>query len=168
MTAFLAAPAILQGHVFCALAAFVLGPVALFRQRRDRLHRVFGYLWVTAMASLAVSGLFIESAEFAVVGPFGPIHLLSLYLLFGLWQGVRAVRNGNVAAHRAAMRELYFKALCLAGLFTFLPGRLLNRVIFGDQSWVGFVVIAAGVTAIFVLPVVFRRFSGPRQVAGSR
>ncbi|MFP4450126.1 MAG: DUF2306 domain-containing protein, partial [Rhodosalinus sp.] len=69
-----ATPLIVQLHLAAALPALLLGPVALYRRRRDRLHKTFGYLWVASILGLAVSGLFIRS-EIALLGPFGPIHL---------------------------------------------------------------------------------------------
>ena len=65
-----------------ALVAHFLGPFALDRARRDRLHKVLGYTWVLAMAITALSSFFIHS--FPVIGPFSPIHLLALFALWSL------------------------------------------------------------------------------------
>ena len=50
------------------------------------------------MTYVAVSGLFIHSLR--LVGPFSPIHLLSLYTVFLLAYGVILVRRGRISAHR--------------------------------------------------------------------
>ena len=40
------------------------------------------------------------------------------------------------------MRSLYFWAMGVAGLFTFLPGRRMNAVFFGDAAMQGFLLMA--------------------------
>ena len=51
-------------HLSAALAATVVGPLALWARRgrtqHPRLHRAFGYAWVTLMLLTAVSALFIR------------------------------------------------------------------------------------------------------------
>ena len=132
-------PAI-QIHIFSALLAAVLGPVALFRTRRDRVHRVLGYVWVGAMAVAALSSFFIHTIR--VIGPFSPIHLLSVYVLYGLVQAVAAARAGRIAQHRGIMRGMYVGAIGVAGTFSFLPGRALHQMVFGQDNWAGFAAIA--------------------------
>lgn len=137
------APPAVQLHVAAAIVALIVGPVALYRRRRDRWHRRVGTAWVTAMAVLAVSGLFIKSDVLPLVGPFGPIHLLSLAVIVGLWRGIVHIRAGRIAAHRATMRDLYWQAMGIAGLLTLIPGRRINRVLFPDAPELGWAVIAA-------------------------
>lgn len=139
-------PAI-QIHIVTALLAVVLGPVVLFRPRRDALHRTLGYVWVMAMAVVALSSFMIHSIR--VIGPFSPIHALSVYTLYGLVQAIRAARARRIAEHRATMRWLYFWSMGVAGLFTLLPGRAMHRVLFGADTWAGFVLIVAGVAIVF-------------------
>ncbi len=130
-------------HVASALLALVIGPFALFRRSRDKWHRRAGYLWVAAMVSTAVSSFWINGI--GLVGPFSPIHLLSLFVLWGLYEGLRNVRRGNIAAHRAGMQALYVYAICVTGLFTLAPGRLLNEILLdGVNGW-----LLAGVLVTF-------------------
>jgi uncharacterized membrane protein len=44
-------------------------------------------------------------------------------------RGIWHIRHGNVAAHRSNMRGLYLGACALAGVFAFLPGRFLGRLL---------------------------------------
>ena len=141
---------VVQVHVAMAVPAVLLGPVVLFRARRDRLHRFGGYGWVTAMAGLAATGLLIPGG-FAVVGPFGPIHLLSLVTLAGLFDGVRKIRRGDVAGHRRTMRQVWFGALGLAGLFTLVPGRLMHAVLLGGDAVAGWAALAVGLGGLALL-----------------
>jgi uncharacterized membrane protein len=155
----LAAPFAVQLHVAFALVALPVGPFALFRRRRDALHKALGYLWAAAMVGLALSGLWIESAA-PVLGPFGPIHLLSFSALWGVAYGLWQIRKRNMAAHRAAMQSVWFGAMGLAGVFTLLPGRVMNRVVFGDRPEVGLWVVVIGIAGLIAAWLWWRRQSG--------
>lgn len=132
LTSLLNMPSYLQIHVVCAIIAVVLGLFVVLRERRDRLHKVTGYIWAVSMATLAVSSFWIR--EYALVGPFSPIHLLSVLTLWSLWAGIRHAIAGRVKAHRAVFRNLYWYGLLVAGTFNFLPGRRMNEVVFGEAS----------------------------------
>jgi len=84
----------------------------------------------------------------AVIGPFGPIHILCFYALWGSAEGVLAARHGDIAKHKRIMSSVWYGAVCGAGLFTLLPGRLLNAVFFGGLPSLGFGIIGAGVIAM--------------------
>lgn len=146
---------IVQFHVVCALFALVLGPVALYRRRRDRVHKLLGYSWVCAIASVALSSFGIHS--FAVIGPFSPIHALSLFTLWSLYEGLRLILSGRVIGHRIVMRNLYWYGLCVAGLFNFLPGRTMNKVLLGGQDGLGYVVTGIGLGLILLAVLRGRR-----------
>lgn len=120
------APFAIQLHVAFALSAVILGPLVLWRRSRDKWHRYGGYFWVLAMLGTAASSFWIS--ESPMLGPFGLIHVLSAFTLFGLWQGVSAARAGDIRAHQHHMKNLYFWAMGVAGLFTFLPGRRMNAL----------------------------------------
>ncbi|MEL6467062.1 MAG: DUF2306 domain-containing protein [Pseudomonadota bacterium] len=151
----LTASPMIQLHIAAALVALFLGPFALYRARRDRLHKVLGYTWVLAMAITALSSFFIHS--FPVIGPFSPIHLLALFALWSLYEGMRHIFAGRVGPHRLVMRSLYWNGLIVAGLFNFLPGRTTNRVFFGAAPELGYVVMAIGLTGVVVLALRTRR-----------
>lgn len=140
------APLAVQVHVVAAGLALLIGPLALYRRRRDRvfdgMHRVLGRVWVVAMAVLAISALFIPAVVLPVLGPFGPIHLFVIWTLVSLTRGMRAIFRRDVARHQAEMRALYWQALGITGLLTLLPGRRLNAVLFGDHGEIGVWVIA--------------------------
>jgi len=144
----LQASPVIQLHVGAALLAIVIGPIALYRLRRDRLHKVLGYVWVLAMGVVATSSFWIHS--FAVIGPFSPIHGFALFTYWSLYTGMRHVFAGRIALHRLAMRSLYWHGLWIAGLFNFLPGRVTNRIFFGANPELGYLVLALGLGAIVV------------------
>ncbi|MFD1509930.1 DUF2306 domain-containing protein [Lacimonas salitolerans] len=138
---FFDAPLIVQLHIVAALLALGLGPVAMLRRRRDLVHRVVGRVWVAAMAATALSSLFIYTIR--LIGPFSPIHALSIATLVGLWAGVAHVRAGRVADHRSTMLSLYVFGMGIPGLFTLLPGRIMNAILFPAGPMAGFVATAA-------------------------
>ena len=138
------APLEVQIHVAGALPALLLTPLVLWRRRRDRLHKLAGYAWVAAMAVTAISSFWITG--FGVVGPFSPIHLLSVLTLVGLVTGVLAAILGQHRGHRAAMTNMSW-GLAAAGLLNFLPGRMTNRIVLGDAGWEGFALVALAVLA---------------------
>lgn len=153
-----AAP-VVQLHILCALLALVLGPIALYG-RKSRLHKITGYTWIVAMVGLAGSSFFIHS--FALIGPFSPIHLLSLFALWSIYEALRHIFAGRIAAHRLVMRNLYWYGLIIAGLVNFMPGRTINRSIFPALPAAGWLVIAAGLT---IMVVVILRNRQPRAAA---
>lgn len=138
---FLSAPLPVQVHIIAAILALALGPVALYRRKRDHTHKVVGYTWVTAMTVLAV-GSFLIPSHFTSIG-IGPLHGFAVLTLWSLWIGVKAAIAQDIARHEAVLRSLYSNGLIIAGAFTFLPGRTMNQVLFGEPSQLGWVVIAA-------------------------
>jgi len=137
-----------QLHIILALASIVLGPFALYRHKRDRIHKIVGYIWVICMAGVALSSFTIHS--FALIGPFSPIHGLAIFTLWSLYTAIRHVIAGRIALHRLVMRNLYWYGLILAGLANFLPGRATNYAFFPENPAHGFVVIGLGVTALVI------------------
>ncbi|PVM91635.1 hypothetical protein DDF62_06300 [Caulobacter radicis] len=123
-----AAPAKIQIHIAAALTALAIGTVLMVGVKGTRLHRALGWTWVVAMATTAVSSLFIREMNH---GAMSWIHLLSGWTIVALPMAVYAARRHNVHLHRRFMTGLFVGGLLIAGAFTFLPGRLLWRVFFG-------------------------------------
>lgn len=125
-----AAPTAIQVHVAAALTALAIGIVLLIGVKGTRLHRTLGWAWVLAMGTTAISSFFIHA-----INPGGPaglslIHLLSGWTVVGLPMAVYAARRHRVQAHRRAMTSMFVGGLIVAGLLTFLPGRLMWAVFF--------------------------------------
>jgi uncharacterized membrane protein len=126
-------------HATSAMLALVTGPVAIWARkgaaRRPRLHRAFGYAWVTLMIVTAVSAIFIRGGNIPNIGGFSPIHLLSPLVLFSLYGSFRYLAQGNIDRHRKTMVRLYVGSCIVAGGFTLLPGRLIGDLVWVD--WLG-------------------------------
>lgn len=128
----LSASPVIQVHAYAAIAALVLGGVVLFRKKGDTPHKRLGKLWVGLMGVVALSSFSIWTIR--LVGPFSPIHVLSILTLVLLYKGVGYARRHQIRLHVKTMQQTYLFALIIAGLFTFLPGRIMNRVVFGDAG----------------------------------
>jgi uncharacterized membrane protein len=116
-------------HAFAAMTAFVLGAVQLAAPKGTVPHRTLGWIWVALMAIVAGSSFWIH--QIRLVGPWSPIHLLSIFTLAMLPLGVWRAHRHRAADHRRIMISLFVGALVIAGLFTLLPGRIMHAVAFG-------------------------------------
>jgi uncharacterized membrane protein len=123
-----AAPAI-QLHAFAAMAAFVLGVVQLAAPKGTLPHRTVGWVWVVLMVIVATTSFWIH--DLRMWGPWSAIHLLSIFTLVMLPLAVMHARRHDVGNHRKSMIGLFSGALVIAGLFTFVPGRIMHAVVFG-------------------------------------
>ncbi len=123
-----AAPAI-QLHAFAAMAAFVLGVVQLAAPKGTLPHRTVGWIWVVLMVIVATTSFWIH--DLRMWGPWSAIHLLSIFTLVMLPLAVMHARRHDVGNHRKSMIGIFSGALVIAGLFTFVPGRIMHAVVFG-------------------------------------
>lgn len=123
-------------HMSAAIAATAIGPVALWARRgrlqRPRLHRAFGYAWVTLMVATAVSALFIRSSNLPNIAGYTPIHLLVPVTLFGLLGAFVALARGQIARHKKIMTGIYIGACLVAGVFTLTPDRYLGQLLWSN------------------------------------
>ena len=123
-------------HMTAAIGAVATGPVALWarkgRAQRPRLHRAFGYAWVTLMIVTAVSALFIRDRGLPNLNGFTPIHLLIPVTLVGIAGAFWCLAKGNIAGHRRVMQRLYIGACLVAGGFTLLPQRYLGHLLWSQ------------------------------------
>lgn len=120
---------VIASHSLIALAALVIGAVQFALKKGTTLHRYLGRVWVVLMGVTALSSFGIH--EIRMLGPFSIIHLLSILVLYSLWEGMYKIRKGDVQGHRKAMIALYIYAMLITGALTLLPGRIMNTVVFG-------------------------------------
>jgi uncharacterized membrane protein len=112
-------------HAFAAMAAFVLGLVQFAAPKGTLAHRTIGWIWVALMAAVAVSSFWIH--QLRLVGPFSPIHLLSIFTLMVLplavWAGApprgpQASDRDGVAVCRRACHRRACSRCCRGGSCT--------------------------------------------------
>ncbi len=126
------APIAIQIHVAAVFPAALLGTYLLVMPKGTPRHRLLGKIWLVLMAITALSSFFIHQIN--MFYGFSPIHLLSIYVLFGCWGAIANARKHNIEAHKRIVRGLYFGGIVGAGAFTLIPGRIMNKVAFnGDE-----------------------------------
>jgi uncharacterized membrane protein len=123
------APFAIQLHAVAAIGAVVIGLVQFVRRKGTFSHRTFGWIWAGLMLTIAITSFWIS--EIKLWGPWSPIHLLSIFVLFNVPFAVWLARKHKVRAHRGWMIGIFAGALVIAGIFTFVPGRIMHAVFFG-------------------------------------
>lgn len=123
----LSASMAVQVHIASALSAFVIGATLMLAPKGLRFHRTLGWAWVVAMTITAGSSFFITGM---MGSNYSPIHALSAWTMIGLPFGIAAVRRRNIREHRQSMTGMFVGAILVAGLFSFLPGRLMWDIFF--------------------------------------
>lgn len=123
----LQSPLLLQAHVAGAVLTFAIGCVLLAGVKGRVIHRTLGYVWVVSMAVTAISSFFLHTIN---PGSFSFIHALSAWTMIVLPMGLAAARRKNIAQHRNHMTGMFVGGMLVAGLFSFLPGRLMWHLFF--------------------------------------
>ncbi|WP_171236939.1 DUF2306 domain-containing protein [Ruegeria sp. HKCCA6837] len=116
-------------HALMAIAALLLGAMQLILPKGNHRHRLFGYAWALFMAGTAFNAVFIH--EIRLLGSYSTIHLLIPVTLVSLFLAIKAARQGDINRHKVLMISLFALALVVTGLFTLLPGRVMNTTLFG-------------------------------------
>ena len=131
---------LIGAHVIAALYVLVLGPINIFRRRRDRAHRIIGYTWVCAMYFVCVSSFWIVTD-----GQFSWLHGLSAFTIVTVTLGLVSAIRRNIVAHRANMVGSYI-GIAIAFIFaSTAPGRAIPELLAGDPA------TAVVVTALVLL-----------------
>jgi uncharacterized membrane protein len=121
------APVQVKIHLAAALLSLALGTVLMIGGKGTPMHRTLGWICAISLMVAAVSSLFIH----ALGRGFSLIHLLSGWTILILPFAVYWARTHNVIRHGRSMTSVFYGGLVLAGLFAFIPGRLLWRMFFG-------------------------------------
>ncbi len=120
---------VILAHVAAALFALFIGAGLLWGPKGRAMHRLFGWTWVIAMMTVAISSFLFPVLK--ATSGISPIHGLSAFVAITVPLGVMAARRGDVAAHRKTMTRTFLFGLIVAGAFTLAPGRLMWRIFFG-------------------------------------
>lgn len=138
--------ALLASHVIAALFVLAIGPLQIFRRRRDRIHRSMGYLWVAAMYYVCASSFWVVTE-----GHFTWLHGLSAFTLVTVTLGLVSAIRGNIPAHLGNMVGSYV-GIAVAFVFAVaVPGRAIPRLLADDAPTALYVaaVVVLSVAVIF-------------------
>jgi uncharacterized membrane protein len=119
---------IIKLHIFAALSALLIGTAILLQRKGSGLHKTLGWGWVFAMATTAVSSLWITQLNGDL---WSIVHLLSGWTIIALPMAIFAIRSRKVDAHRRAMTGMFVGGLIVAGSLSFIPGRFMFEFFFG-------------------------------------
>ena len=114
-------------HIGGALTAFGIGTALMLGVKGRSLHKRLGYIWIVAMAVTAVSSFFIVGLN---GNNFSLIHGLSAWTVIGLPMGLAAARRRKIKTHAKHMTNMFVGGMLIAGLFSFLPGRVMWSIFF--------------------------------------
>lgn len=131
-------------HTIFGLVALAAGTAVLLIRKGTRWHRTLGHVYLTAMVSLNVSGLFIYN----LYGHFGPFHWMALGSLLTLMAGMVPVFT-----RRPKGSWLEWHAVFINGSFVGLAAATAAEVtsrIPGTEDIFGLVV---GVTSALVIGI---------------
>jgi len=129
-------PAIIV-HLWLALGALVLGPVALMARKGSRAHRASGYMWVTLMLGAAISSAFIRDFRLPNIMGYTPIHIFTVGSIVGITAALVFIARRNIGAHKKIMWQVYLGGCIGAGSFALLPSRYLGDLVW--HQWLGLV-----------------------------
>lgn len=126
---FVTAPLPVMAHIIGAIVYSIVGAFQFaprFRQRRARLHRIFGRILIPSGFVVALSGLWMS--HFYDLPPFDGVAIYIMRLIVGLTMlvaltlAVVAIRQRDFRAHGAWMIRAYALALGAGSqLFTSIP-----------------------------------------------
>ncbi len=117
-------------HLATVIPALPLGAYILWRKKGDRLHMHMGRIWGILMVITAIVSFWIGRPGQGIGGTgLSFIHIFSVVTLLSIPYGIWQIRRGNVVEHYRAMQGPYI-GLLVAGLFAFIPGRIMGSLIF--------------------------------------
>ena len=115
-------------HTVAALLAIILGIVVLASRKGTRLHRLMGRIWAGLM-------IFVSLTSFGIGETFGSMHVLSVWVIFGMvmaFIGIRHIEGRRGRRIHAAFMIGNYIGLWAAALPAFLTeGRLMHAFLFG-------------------------------------
>lgn len=126
--AFTEASLVIQIHWIAALLALIFGIVMFSRKKGTPSHKLMGRGFIILMLVTAGTSFFIREIN---RGSFSWIHIFIPVTLFASWEAIHYIRKGNIKRHKRAVTGMFFGALLIPGLLTFLPGRRMWMVFFG-------------------------------------
>ena len=118
-------------HLATVIPSALLGFYLLGAPKGTSRHRLLGKIWCAMMVTTALAALMIRNSPLPSFMGFNFIHLFSVITLVSVPGIIYAARKHDVVAHQRAVFGLCTGGLFIAGILTFLPGRILGDALFG-------------------------------------
>ena len=118
----------LATHLMTVIPAIPLGTYVILSRKGGAKHKLLGKIWLSLMFVTAIATIFIRNIN---DGQFSWIHLFTLLTFSAIPRAIMSARSGDIAAHRAHLRNFFLGSLVIAGGFTFIPGRTMWQWAFG-------------------------------------
>lgn len=123
----------IQIHLATVIPAFVIGTYLIFFSTKGAPHhRALGYVYLTLMTITSIAAIFIHETNPSGFMGWSPIHLFVPLTLFGVYGAIQGARTHNIKRHRGSMIGVYIGGILIAGSLTFLPGRIMHQIFFGN------------------------------------
>jgi uncharacterized membrane protein len=94
------------------------------------VHKRVGRVWMVSMLVVAISSFWISKGFDWFYG-YGPIHLLSLWVIFCVCISTYSAKTGNINAHKRYAVGAYIGSIGASFGALLVPDRLLYNVFFG-------------------------------------
>lgn len=154
---------LLVSHVVAALFALAIGPVQIFRRRRDRIHRTMGYVWIAAMYYVCFSSFGIVTA-----GHFTWLHGLSAFTIMTVTLGLISAIRRNIPSHKGNMIGSYIGTAIAFGFAVGVPGRSIPRLLAADPASAIFVTLLVMLSVAVAYVSLFRGQQRPATYSQSK
>lgn len=117
-------------HLATVIPAFGLGIAVMVMKKGTSAHKMLGRVWAMLMMVTAISSFWLQG----LFGGIGPIHIFSVMTLVSIPRAIWAVRKGDIKTHQRAMTGPFI-GLCVAGAFSFIPGRIMSDLLMALMTW---------------------------------
>jgi uncharacterized membrane protein len=122
----------IQIHLATVVPAFVLGTwLIFFSKKGSPIHRTLGKIYLVLMTITAITTIFVRQLN---PGHLSWLHLFIPLTAWGVFNALWSIRRRDFKSHQRSMLGLYLGGLLIAGGLTFLPGRVMHRLFFGDPA----------------------------------
>jgi uncharacterized membrane protein len=118
-------------HLATVVPSIPLALYLLANPKGTPRHRLLGKIWCALMVTTALAALMIRGYFLPNWHGFNFIHIFSIVTLIGVPRLIWAAKRHDVAGHQRSVYGLCLGGLFIAGLFTFMPGRLLGIWLWG-------------------------------------
>ncbi|WP_149956613.1 DUF2306 domain-containing protein [Zafaria cholistanensis] len=120
-------------HALAAGYVLVLGPVNIFRRKRDRAHRIIGYSWIAVMYYVCISSFWIRDG-----GGFTWLHGLSAFTLLSVTLGLVSAIRHRIESHRGNMIGAYLGTVTAFAFAVLVPGRRIPQLLSQEPATLAF------------------------------